>query len=129
MDVANCLPKDKSDYDSIKLLKALPKPELKLILPDLLEWTQDINWPVAPLIIDELLIPLGQDLIPSLKNILVSKEYDWIQNILWHLIRKLDIGIISSLKEELYMLTQSKNKDFIEYDIPEIAEGLLAQIK
>ena len=83
MDVANYLPKDKSDYDSIKLLKTLSKAELKLILPEILEWTKDINWPVAPLIIDELLIPLGQDLIPSLKDILESNDYDWIQNILY----------------------------------------------
>ena len=54
------LPKDKTDYDSIQLLKNLEKFELEQLLPELFLWTQDINWPIAPRIINELLVPLGK---------------------------------------------------------------------
>lgn len=49
------LPKDKSDTSTIDKLKCLSNEEIMPIIPDLLEWLQDINWIVAPYIADVLL--------------------------------------------------------------------------
>lgn len=49
------LPKDKSDTSTIDKLKYLSDEEIMPIIPDLLEWLQDINWIVAPYIADVLL--------------------------------------------------------------------------
>lgn len=122
------LPKDKSDIESLILLKKLTYSELEQLLPELLTWTQDINWPIAPKIIDELFIPLGKELVPWLKPILLSKEYDWIETVLSHLVRKLEKEVVYELKDELVLLSQTTHADFIDYEIPDIAKELLSLI-
>ncbi|MNO69416.1 hypothetical protein D3C76_602700 [compost metagenome] len=122
------LPKDKSDFESLILLKKLTHSEFEQLLPELLTWTQDINWPIAPKIIDELLIPLGKDLVPWLKPILLSKEYDWIYTVLWYLVRKLEKEVIYELKDEFVLLSQTKDVNFIEFEIPDMAKEILLSI-
>lgn len=124
------LPKDKSDFESLVLLKEMIESGFTMqLLPELLTWTKDINWPIAPKIIDELLIPLGKDLVPFLKPVLLSDEYDWVENILWHLVKKLEKDVIYELKDEIVLLSQTKDKNFVEYGIPDIAKELLSVIK
>lgn len=119
------LPKDKSDFDSIQALKKISKSEIKKLLPQLFDWTQDINWPIAPLVINELLLPLGNDLVPYLKRILRSDEFDWIQVILYHLVKKLSREVLAELEEDILVIAQNKNKRFLEFEIPEIAKEIL----
>ena len=42
------LPKDKHDDETIKRLRKLPIQELVPLLPELLEWVADVNWPDCP---------------------------------------------------------------------------------
>ncbi|GJM72464.1 hypothetical protein HMSSN036_46800 [Paenibacillus macerans] len=58
MSSRGCLPKDKMDLDSVAHLKTLSSNELIPLLPDLIEWLQDINWPVASEL-SKLLMPMG----------------------------------------------------------------------
>ncbi|KJB88837.1 hypothetical protein AZ66_05110 [Paenibacillus sp. E194] len=124
-DVKQYLPTDKCDYDSIDRLKSLKPEELQRIIPELLEWTQDINWPVAPKII-EILIPLDKLLLPQLRVILRCNEYDWIENCLWYLVRRLNSDTLLELRNELVMLSKSTNPNFIEYEIPQICKEIMS---
>ena len=45
--IKNLIPKDKFDTSSFGQLMALSDEEADVIIPDLLEWIQDMNWPVA----------------------------------------------------------------------------------
>lgn len=47
MNVHTLLPKDKFDNSNIEKLKELTDEEIAPILPMLLTWIQDMNWPVA----------------------------------------------------------------------------------
>lgn len=49
------LPKDKFDIDKVEKLKGLNRGELIPLLPELLKWIQDMNWPIAPKIAKLLL--------------------------------------------------------------------------
>lgn len=42
------LSKDKFDNSGLNRLSALPDEEIKSVIPDLLMWIQDMNFPVAP---------------------------------------------------------------------------------
>lgn len=125
-DVKQYLPTDKCDYDSIDRLKTLKPEELQMIIPELLEWVQDINWPIAPKII-EILLPLDRILLPHLKVILRCNDYDWIDNCLRYLVRKLNSKTLVELKSEFIQLSNSTNPNFIEYEIPQICKDIMLE--
>ena len=52
--IRDLLPKDKFDTASLERLMSLSDEQINEIIPDLLEWIQDMNWPVAPCIITVL---------------------------------------------------------------------------
>ena len=75
MDVHALVPKDKCDCSHIEELKRLSASEIEPILPRLLAWIQDINWPVAA----DLLPVLAQRqtaLLPLIREILRAEETD-----------------------------------------------------
>lgn len=47
MDINTLIPKDKKDVSVIPELKKLSDSQIEPIIPQLLEWIQDMNWPVA----------------------------------------------------------------------------------
>lgn len=49
------IPKDKSDIETAKKLFQYSYFEVKEIVPELLQWMQDMNWPVAKYVADYLL--------------------------------------------------------------------------
>lgn len=72
----DCVPRDKHDADAVRRARALGFPTIDPILPDLLEWVQDINWPVAPLVVD-LLEEAGPAIAPHILAILRSDDDVW----------------------------------------------------
>ncbi|MBP5608624.1 MAG: DUF5071 domain-containing protein [Lachnospiraceae bacterium] len=46
-DIRKLLPKDKFDLSTTEELMMLDDDEIEAIIPDLLIWIQDMNWPVA----------------------------------------------------------------------------------
>lgn len=122
------LPKDKSDFTSVRLLKKLPEEELETISFELLAWLQDINWPIANEII-EVLIPLDNQLVPHLKRIFETNDYEWIDNCLRYLVRKMSKTAIDGLREDLSQLIVIENSQFLEYEIPLVAKEILEKLK
>ncbi|WP_178075963.1 DUF5071 domain-containing protein [Paenibacillus oralis] len=47
MNIRELIPKHKQDYERVEQLKTKTLEEIKPILPELLEWLQDMNWPIA----------------------------------------------------------------------------------
>ena len=47
MTLTDCIPTDKFDHEAVERASALGYPGINPILPDLLIWLQDRNWPVA----------------------------------------------------------------------------------
>ncbi len=82
----NLVPKDKFDTSNIDKLRGLSDDEIRLIIPELLKWTQDMNWPVANEIVD-ILIDRGGILEPYILEILSQNQNDdiwtyWIISVL-----------------------------------------------
>ncbi len=68
MNAKELIPKNKFDHETVERLKNLSYEELKPIMPDLLEWLQDFNWPLPTLsfkFLSLLPINLFQNLLKS----------------------------------------------------------------
>ena len=75
-DVKKLIPKNKFDNTVIKGLKKLSFEQFEPIIPDLLEWLQDMNWPVARHIAD-ILKPFADRITPELIKILKTNDGMW----------------------------------------------------
>lgn len=124
MSSRGCLPKDKMDLDSVAHLKTLSSNELIPLLPDLIEWLQDINWPVASEL-SKLLMPMGDELIPDIKKILNSNDSQWKYCILSSLVRNFTTMNKVRLKDELMRLSNNPSNEDIEEEIDNLAKEIL----
>jgi hypothetical protein len=76
MDVRELIPKHKDDQEVIVGLKKLSFEEIQPIVPDLLEWLQDLHWPIARPVA-EVLEPFSDKLVPDLLEILKTNDGMW----------------------------------------------------
>lgn len=76
MELIELIPKDKHDHDSIDKLEKLSYEEIKPIIPNLLEWLQDMNWPVASSVAD-VLRPFKENFTHEIIKILNTNDRMW----------------------------------------------------
>ena len=81
--IQTLVPKDKHDWDFDKAcdINWYEYKEIKPIIPQLLTWLQDVNWPVAKPIA-AYLQPMLPDILEELKPILLGDDDVWKYNIL-----------------------------------------------
>lgn len=80
MNIENLIPKDKFDTKSIEQLKTFSIEQIRPIVPKLLIWTQDGNWPNSGLIMDYFrphINEIDEDIIKILNGNDVTWKY-WI---------------------------------------------------
>jgi len=123
-EISNFVPKNKSDYESIDQLKTLKSGEIEQISEELLEWVQDINWPIAREIC-ELLIPLDIRITGGIKRILNTDDYEWIDNCLYYIVKFLSKDAILELEEELTRIVLTPKKEEIEMELPKLSKEIL----
>jgi hypothetical protein len=75
-NILNLIPQDKTDCSSIEKLKEIDVSEVEPILGKLLEWIQDINWPIAQELI-KVLPRFHSLLIPHIKLVFESNDDIW----------------------------------------------------
>lgn len=76
MDVRKLIPKNKHDRHGITELKKLSFEEIEPIVPKLLEWLQDMNWPVAEPVAN-VLKPFADRITPQIIDILRTDDNMW----------------------------------------------------
>lgn len=76
MNIKDLIPKDKLDIETAEKLKQYSYEEIKPIVPDLLEWIQDMNWPVAKTVA-EYLITISEFITSEIIEILNGKDEMW----------------------------------------------------
>ena len=73
MDLRNCVPKDQLDLTAVACARAAGFPAINPILPELLVWLQDMNWPVDDQIV-ELLSGSGPEIVTHIRSVLLSDD-------------------------------------------------------
>ncbi|MCS7074116.1 MAG: DUF5071 domain-containing protein [Bacteroidia bacterium] len=121
MDIRQLIPKHKDDFIVIEQLKKLTFPEIKPIVPDLLEWLQDINWPIA-VPIAEVLRPFTDNIVSDILTVLRSSDGIWKLSVLITLIRTTQNPI---LLQEINRIAKFPTIDEIEEGVNEEATAIL----
>ena len=75
-DLSRLVPKDKLDLATARTAVDVGYPGVAPILPDLLQWLQDCNWPVAQ-VLAPFLASIGDPLVPHVANVMNSDDYVW----------------------------------------------------
>lgn len=76
------IPTDKCDDDAIEILHRTPWAEVKPHVMALLEWLQDMNWPISRPVF-EYLKPRVNEFFPELLEILATNDDIWKANVLY----------------------------------------------
>jgi hypothetical protein len=94
------------------VLKEIGYPRVKAIIPELLQWIQDMNWPGAQEIVD-LLVTIDDKIVPYVKQALKSGDGIWIMWILSEVVSKWNRDIIGQIKDNLIELTNTLDTELI----------------
>jgi len=74
------IPKDKFDTSTLDTLMSLKESDLSILLPELILWIADMNWPVATEILP-VLSKYPDSIVPLIKESLVADQDDDILKI------------------------------------------------
>jgi len=123
---SSCIPTSKYDVQAVYRARALGYPALNDLLPQLLEWLLDVNWPVAQHVAP-LLSLAGSEIVPHIKAVFSSDDHLWKYSLLASgLIRDLAPVVHDALRDDLVrMATQPTDAERRE-DVDSMARETLA---
>ncbi|MCD6068247.1 MAG: hypothetical protein K0S33_3073 [Bacteroidetes bacterium] len=122
MNIHDLIPKHKHDIETAEKLRNYSYEEIEPIVPELLTWLQDLNWPVAGPVIRSLEVHADK-LAPELIKILRTDDGMWKYWVLHALCRNTkDPGLI----KEIERIANSPAKDEKEEEADEIAREIIA---
>ena len=122
-DLRALLPQSKHDLDRARALVARGYPAVAPVLPELLEWLQDYNWPVAQALVP-FLQTIGPPLLPELRRILGTNDEVWKYWVLWCLVRAAPT-LAEALRPELTRLVESPTPGEATEEVDQIAREIL----
>ena len=118
------LPRDKHDTHHAQALIALPWEELRPAMPQILEWVQDANWPVAAIFLPYL-AGIGPRLAPYIKAVLASGDEQWKYFVLLGIVRH-SSGLAAAVDGQLQRFALAPTAAELEEGVAELAREILA---
>lgn len=113
MDIKKLIPKHKHDQEVIAGLKKLSFEQFEPIIPELLEWLQDANWPIARPVAD-ILKPFADRIVPEIIKILKTNDGMWKLWVLGYLARSTTDPL---LLNEIERIAKFPSRDEIEDEV------------
>ncbi|WP_422660597.1 DUF5071 domain-containing protein [Paenibacillus sp. EC2-1] len=107
--IFNLLPRNKHDFEKVNDLKKLPKEDIVQLIPELLGWLQDINWPIA-INISQILLTIPEETIPHISLVLSGDDDIWKEWCLRYFVMELPDELILSLQEEIKRIAYTPTK-------------------
>ena len=124
MELRQLIPRDKFDVAAVHRADTAGSPTIDPILPDLLEWLQDGNWPVAKELIP-VLAKVGPPLAPHVVSILRGDDNVWKYWILTELAIHLDCTTRDALIDECVRIVNTPTDGEIAEDVHLAARAIL----
>jgi hypothetical protein len=124
-ELGELLPKDKHDIKRATALVTKGYPAVAPILPELLEWMQDGNWPVAKALAP-FLASIGEPLALHIRSILQTKDHLWKY---WILLRIVSPSpeLAATLYSDLLKVAENDSVDEDEQEVKEIAKEIISR--
>src|SRR5690606_38171691 len=123
-DLKNLLPSNKFDVEQAKKLKDLDRSQVLLLLPDLIGYTKDINWPVAPIVVETLLM-LPTEIIPSIQAVLAEDDDNWKWFLLNYLVSKLPLDSKFHFKGYLIRVAETPTESEMAEELDYLSKSIL----
>ncbi|MCG9655764.1 DUF5071 domain-containing protein [Vibrio vulnificus] len=114
--MSKIVPKHKSDLDTCEQLQFLSNEEIAPYVYELLEWLQDLNWPVADSV-SQRLLQLDLELVEPLLLILSSDDDVWKYWLVSFFLHYVDISVYDRLIFKLNKMKISPTKQEIEEEV------------
>jgi hypothetical protein len=125
-DLLSLIPTGKLETAKAERLVALGYPAVEPVLPQLLEWVQDLNWPVAR-VFQPLLVSVGAPLAPFVRTVLATSDDSWKHYVL--------IGIVGAstelalaLRQDLERLARSPTPGEVAEEVRDVAAEILQSL-
>ena len=128
MDIRQLIPKDKGDIETASQLRNYSYTDIKPIVPELLEWVQDMNWPVARTVADYL-ESISENLAEEILKVLKGNDDIWKWGCLRIYLQNIDKINEDGLLNEIKRIASHPTKGEIEEDVNELAIELVGGIK
>jgi len=122
------LPRNKHDFERVHKLKRVERTELLPLLPGLMEWIQDMNWPIAEEVA-ELLLAFANEITPLIKDVLTTDDDIWKYWCLQILVKRLPHEVKKSFEEDLIRLVERPTAGEKAEALDETAIEILETIK
>ncbi|OXA70528.1 hypothetical protein B0A67_14960 [Flavobacterium aquidurense] len=121
MDIKTLIPKDKFDYETVDRLKSCSYDQIESIIQELLEWLQDMNWPISQPIA-EYLLPFSEKIAPEILKILQGKDEVWKY---WMLVTFGKITKDKLVLEEINRIAKNPTQEETDNEVSEIANEII----
>lgn len=118
------LPRHKYDNDRIEMILKMDRDKILPLLPCLLEWIQDTNWPVAPSVL-KILLTFPEEIVPHVKDVLASDDDNWKWFILHFLVIELPVESKVQFEEYLTRVAETPTQNELDEELDEIAKEIL----
>ncbi|TKJ83398.1 DUF5071 domain-containing protein [Paenibacillus sp. CFBP13512] len=121
------IPETKFDFGAIQRLQQLEPQQLIPILPELLVWLQDINWPVA-MPMSKILLTVPNEIVPHVRDVLHTDDTEWIEWCLQYIVVFLPVALIRKLEPEIRRIADSPTQWEYETESHITAQEILATL-
>ncbi|MEH6945108.1 DUF5071 domain-containing protein [Bacillus sp. JJ722] len=121
------LPRHKSDLHRAKRITNMKRDKIVPLLPNLLEWIKDTNWPVAPSIL-EVLLTFPEEIVPHIQDVLASDDDNWKWFVLHYLVAELPVESRVQFKEYLKRVAETPTHNELAEELDEIAKEILETV-
>ncbi|MCV9930701.1 DUF5071 domain-containing protein [Flavobacterium sp. LS1R47] len=123
INAKDLIPKDKHDIQRAENLKNYSYSELKPIIPELLEWLQDFNWPVAKPI-SEYLKSINENISQEILAILKTNDGVWKY---WIISIFGKITNDNFFRNEIIRIATNPTKDEVAEEVDKIADEIIIE--
>jgi proteasome lid subunit RPN8/RPN11 len=124
-EIRHLVPRDKSDEDIVPMIAEAGYPAIAPILDELMQWTADPNWPIAPPLIDYL-ASLGAPMIEPIRRILRGGDDGHKFVCLRGMVRDLPLSARIELRDDLRTLADTPCQGDWDVSVDAEARAILA---
>lgn len=125
VDPRSLLPRHKCDSESAQAIIALGYPAVAPVLPDLLEWLQDCNWPISHAIAG-FLVSVGEPVITHVRRVFAGTDGVWKYWCISRLVREWPREVAERQRPELQRLAYDPIDDDCSEEVDVQAREALA---